>query len=232
MTPPRVLIAGCGDVGNALGRLLLADGCTVYGLRRDVSGLAAGLVPVAADLAQPAAASLPAALDAVVYTAAADEGSDEAYRRAYVDGQRRLHDALSATGARPSRWIFVSSTGVYAQADGETVDVDSPAEAEPPLWTNRIHRDDCAGVLRHLLALPAPAPVYVGVDCEPAPQCEVMDWLAERLGVARPPRAAVGDGPARGSKRCSNARLLASGYRFLYPSFREGYAAVLAESAA
>ena len=32
-----------------------------------------------------------------------------------------------------------------------------------------------------------------------------------------------------GSKRCRNQRLLASGYEFRYPTFREGYSAVFAE---
>ena len=32
---------------------------------------------------------------------------------------------------------------------------------------NRIHRDDCAGAIAHLLAHPAPEPVYVGVDHAP-----------------------------------------------------------------
>jgi hypothetical protein len=32
---------------------------------------------------------------------------------------------------------------------------------------------------------------------------------------------------ARSNKRCRNDRLLASGYIFRYPSFREGYRAVI-----
>jgi hypothetical protein len=32
----------------------------------------------------------------------------------------------------------------------------------------------------------------------------------------------------RSNKRCRNDRLLASGYTFLYPTYREGYGAVLA----
>jgi nucleoside-diphosphate-sugar epimerase len=105
--------------------------------------------------------------------------------------------------------------------------------AGPPRWTNRIHRDDAAGALGHLLLHPDPAPVYVAVDCEPATQRDVYDWLAKRLGTAAPLDAPL-DGtasPRRASsnKRCRNARLLASGYAFRYPSFREGYAALLAE---
>ncbi len=87
--------------------------------------------------------------------------------------------------------------------------------------TNRIHRDDCAGVLQHILRLPQPQPLYLGTDCEPVEEGEVACWLAERLGVAPPPLPS----PTRplANKRCSNRRLLESGYRFRFPTFREGY---------
>jgi hypothetical protein len=105
-------------------------------------------------------------------------------------------------------------------------------QADPPRHTNRIHRDDCAGVLRHLMLLAEPEALYVGVDCEPATEAVVYSWLAGVLG-APPPRAgtpdATGDPERGGNKRCRNARLLASGYAFHYPTFREGYTAVLAE---
>lgn len=98
---------------------------------------------------------------------------------------------------------------------------------QEPLITNRIHRDDCAGFLKHLLESPSPARLYVGVDDEPAPLKSVLEWLAER--TSRPPP--VLDLTARpgrgGNKRCSNRRLRASGYRLKYPSFREGYGALL-----
>ncbi|NJN46606.1 MAG: NAD(P)H-binding protein [Candidatus Competibacteraceae bacterium] len=54
------------------------------------------------------------------------------------------------------------------------------------LFTNRIHRDDAAAVLHHLMTVPAPAALYLGVDDEPAPQCQVMRWLAKQLGVPEP----------------------------------------------
>ncbi|MDG4595588.1 MAG: SDR family oxidoreductase [Candidatus Contendobacter sp.] len=110
--------------------------------------------------------------------------------------------------------------------------------AGPPLYTNRIHRDDCARVLEHLLFLLGPAPLYLAVDDDPAPLGEVLSWLATQLGVPEPPLAAhpplkpgagIGD-PAlrmRASKRCRNARLRASGFQFRYPSYRDGYAALL-----
>jgi nucleoside-diphosphate-sugar epimerase len=99
-------------------------------------------------------------------------------------------------------------------------------------WTNRIHRDDCAGALRHLMLHASLDSLYHGVDCEPAERSEVLLWLAGALG-APPPRAVSGSDPAlraqRSNKRIRNDRLLATGYRFAYPTYREGYRTLLDE---
>jgi nucleoside-diphosphate-sugar epimerase len=100
--------------------------------------------------------------------------------------------------------------------------VEPPGHQGPPRYGNRIHRDDCAGALAHLLTLEDPEPVYVGVDDAPDPLAEVYAFLAERLGVEVPPPGEVGRGRG-GNKRCSNARLKASGYALRIPSYREGY---------
>lgn len=101
---------------------------------------------------------------------------------------------------------------------------------QPPVYTNRIHRDDCAGALQHLLELDDPAPLYLGVDDDPAPQCEVLRWLANQMGVPEPrvidPSQAR---ESRGNKRCRNTRLRSSGFRFRYPSYRDGYREMLAK---
>jgi nucleoside-diphosphate-sugar epimerase len=276
----RVLIAGCGDVGVALGQRLAQSGDKVWGLRRRADAIPAPLRAVQADLTQPETlAQLPGRFDRVCYAAAAGGFSEEAYRRTYVVGVVNLLRALSEGGHPVQRFVFVSSTGVYGQRAGEWVDETAPAEPDhfsgrrlvegeevvlagpypativrlggiygpgrrrliesvrrgdlcveaPPVYTNRIHRDDCAGVLQHLLAMSGPESVYLGVDCDPAPQCEVMTWLAGELGVPPPRRVDAGTtgSPQRGNKRCSNRRLLAAGYRFRYPTYREGYRAVL-----
>ncbi len=305
MPPQTVLIAGCGYVGTALGSLLalLAGPAPrrVWGLRRHPDGLPAGVEPLAADVGDPrsldaALATLPAAPDAVVYAVAASGFSDEAYRLAYVDGPGNLLDALGRTERLPGRFVFVSSTAVYGDADGGWVDETTPPAPEgfsgrrvlegerllferaaalgppagsrvgplvvrfggiygpertrlidqvrsgearcpdgPPLWTNRIHRDDCAGVLAHLLDLPEVGDsdaVYVGVDTEPAPLCGVLDWIAARLGVEAPRRVPADQAPKRrrGAKRCSSARLQATGFRFRFPTFREGYGDLIART--
>lgn len=101
---------------------------------------------------------------------------------------------------------------------------------EPPQYTNRIHRDDAAGLLEHLLVAAAKnellAPCYLGVDNEPAALHEVAEWMAQQLGVSL-----LEQGPTAnrmGSKRCSNALARESGWTPQYPSYREGYGALLA----
>ena len=68
-----------------------------------------------------------------------------------------------------------------------------------------------------------------------AGQCVVMDWLARAMGAPEPSRASENEGSPRrrrgGNKRCNNRRLLDSGYQFIYPSFKQGYAALLSASA-
>lgn len=103
----------------------------------------------------------------------------------------------------------------------------APYPSGPPQFTNRMHCDDIVAAVDHLLTLDRPEALYLGVDDDPADTATVVRWLAEATGaptpIAGPP---TGNRP---NKRCSNARLRASGFAFRYPSFREGYRQVLAE---
>jgi len=100
---------------------------------------------------------------------------------------------------------------------------------DPPLYGNRIHVDDAAGLLafllRHVEQGGSLDRIYIGVDDAPAPLAEVVAWLREYLGVTQ----WSDDASVRraGSKQCSNARAKALGWVPTYPSYREGYAAIL-----
>ena len=103
-------------------------------------------------------------------------------------------------------------------------------------YGNRIHRDDAAGLIRHLLFHPDPAPLYLGVDDQSAEEAEVYTWLAKETGGPPPkePDAEAAPSDRRrevGSKRCSNALARESGYRFRYPTYREGYGELIRETA-
>ncbi len=147
--------------------------------------------------------------------------------RALLEGER----LAAAAGA-----IVLRLGGIYGPGRAGLVErVRTGAARLPstPLFSNRIHRDDCAGALLHLLALAAPERLYLGVDREPADQREVIAWLAARLGVAIPGAGDAADAHRpRGSKRCSSDRLTSSGYTFRYPTYREGYAPLVADALA
>ncbi|MBU6960587.1 NAD-dependent epimerase/dehydratase family protein [Pseudomonas sp. CVAP len=281
MSAPSVLIAGCGDVGGRLATQLLASGWEVHGLRRDISRLPEGVIGVAGDLFnEDCPATWPVgAVDYLVYCAAATDHDEAGYRAAYVQGLQHVLEWLNDYGQAPKRLLFVSSSSVYGQQNGEWIDETSPTQAagysgrvmleaeqmalnsgipaslvrltgiygpdrewllsqvrqgyrvavDPPLYANRIHVDDAAGLLAFLLLRAerdeALDDCYIGVDDAPAPLAEVVGWLREYLGVTEWSE----DASVRrtGSKRCSNARAKALGWTPRYPSFREGYAAIL-----
>jgi len=107
---------------------------------------------------------------------------------------------------------------------------------DAPRWTNRIHRDDCAGILHHLIELSrsqAIDPVYIGVDDAPTPLGDVIRWLAAELNAPTPQRAESSGGSRRRpvtNKRCRNARIKATGYTFEVATFRDGYGALIADT--
>ena len=285
MSKASVLIVGCGDVGGRLATQLLDADWQVYGLRRSIERLPAGVIGVAGDLfSEQCPVQWPAGpIDYVVYSAAATEHDEAGYQAAYVDGLKNTLAWLKQHGQQPKRLLFVSSSGVYAQKDGEWIDETSPAlstnysgriilnaeraaldsgiaasavrltgiygpgrewllgqvrkgyrvAVEPPLYGNRIHADDAAGLLAFLLEADRQGKAlddcYIGVDNAPAPLAEVVDWLRERLGITE--WAAEASVRRAGSKRCSNARAKALGWEPRYSSYREGYAAVLDSNA-
>jgi nucleoside-diphosphate-sugar epimerase len=97
-------------------------------------------------------------------------------------------------------------------------------------FTNRIHTDDCAGVLAHLIQRKLNGEtvesLYLASDCEPVRLVEIKQWLAKRMALSVEFVDGNQIGPL-GGKRCSSKRLLESGYLFKYPTFREGYAEIL-----
>ena len=128
--------------------------------------------------------------------------------------------------------------GIYGGGRGRLLSkVRQGAEAQylPPNYTNRIHQDDCVGVLDFLINLKQTqakqlAPCYLAVDSDPAAESEVYQWLAQELQAPAPIMKNVPQGSS--NKRCSNQRLLALGYQFKYPGFRQGYSAILKQELA
>lgn len=90
-------------------------------------------------------------------------------------------------------------------------------------WGNRIHVEDCARVLRHIIQLSDDdrETLYIASDTEPALRGEIKVYLARELGIDKfpikyEPEMTTG-------KRLVSKRLLKSGFKFRFSSFREGY---------
>ncbi|MEO5831470.1 MAG: SDR family oxidoreductase [Rhodanobacter sp.] len=272
----RILLAGCGDLGERVAQRLRARGDEVWALRRHPPARsAAGIHWLSGDLTDPASLDkLPSGITALVYLPAPDVRDKATYRAVFVDGLRHLLEALD--GRKLRRVLFVSSSAVYGEHDGDWVDEATPTaprgfngtvlrEAEQwlaeqpvesivlrlaglygpdrlqlierlragqlrvprelPHWANRIHVDDAAAAIAHLLHVARPQPLYLGVDDTPMPLDEFYDFLAALIDVPLPDEGAAPVGV--GSKRLSNARLRASGWAPRWPDAREGYAALI-----
>jgi nucleoside-diphosphate-sugar epimerase len=173
------------------------------------------------------------------------------------EAEELLHSRLRGTGITPvvlrlGGIYGPGRTRLIDQVRGGTAVI--PAASR---FTNRIHRDDAAAAIVHLCTMgTVPAAVYLGVDNEPAELGDVLEFLAAELGLPAPAAestgaagaaaasggttgtsasggttgaSAAGGEPSRGgNKRASNGLIRSTGFEFQYPSFREGYRAVLA----
>jgi nucleoside-diphosphate-sugar epimerase len=124
----RVLIAGCGYVGEAAADAFHEQGWGVEGwtgTAESTSRLSGRPYPVrAVDITdQSAVSNASGEFDMVIHCVSSRGGDEDQYRRLYFEGAKNL------LGAFPrATLVFTSSTSVYAQTDGSTVDEVSPAE--------------------------------------------------------------------------------------------------------
>ncbi|HYJ27662.1 MAG TPA: hypothetical protein VEW73_08120 [Nocardioides sp.] len=151
---------------------------------------------------------------------------DETTPAAPADGPgRMLLAAEEAFHERLPHGTVLRLSGLYGGSSTRLLDTVREGRVDDPhRWTNRIHREDAAAAVGHLLGMATlPETLYIGTDDKPAQLGDVAAFLAARLDAPAPPPA----DPARGhGKRLSNARLRATGWTPRFPSYREGYAEV------
>ena len=166
----------------------------------------------------------------------------------------QLLAALAAAGQRPRRLVYASSTSVYGQAGGETVDESSPTEptsfagrsvlageqrfaasglpvtrvrfagiygpgrsgfvrgvldgsigvTDPDRCANRIHVDDCAGILGYLIGAVSPPDIVVASEPTAATRNDAIRWIARQARRARAPAPEPVADPGR--RRADDAR--------------------------
>lgn len=238
-----------GGAYERLAVLLTADGSDarayretyVGGLRRTLAALdACGVVPRHAVLVSSTG----------VYgdsTGDLDESSPVAPTRptheVLLEAEKVFHEALP-------HGTVLRLSGLYGPGRSRFVERARRGEVEDH-WTNRIHRDDAAAAVVHLLGDAHPsdagpsdapdtgggtseaaatgssrrAPLYLGTDREPAHALDVAAEVRRLLGLppaAPGPRVTEDEG-----RRLSSDALVGTGFSFTYPTYRQGYAAVL-----
>ncbi len=92
-------------------------------------------------------------------------------------------------------------------------------------YMNMIHRDDIVNAVPLIFKKAKEGSIYLGVDDEPVLHSEFSGWLSKRLGRTDP-FLREEQGPPAG-KRCSNRRLKELDFKFQYPTYREGYEALI-----
>lgn len=152
--------------------------------------------------------------------------TERAKRR--LDAERQLALWCNARGAA---LVVLRAPGIYAAERLPLARLRARApvlRAEDDVYTSHIHADDLAAALVRSLEDDAPAGIYNACDDSELRMGDWMDLVAERCGLARPPRLARAQMPELSSfmmesRRLDNRKLKqVLGLRLLYPSVHEG----------
>ncbi len=143
-----------------------------------------------------------------------------------------LLEAEQVIAGLPCDHCIVRFSGIYGP--GRTrmlgqIKAGKGRPAQPEQWSNRIHSDDCDGVINHIIDRFAAGKtvdsLYLATDSVPVTQHDLRCWMAEQMEVSLTDELVE----QKAVRRCSNQRLVDSGYRFIYPSYKEGYIALMAD---
>lgn len=126
------LVVGCGYLGRRVANLWNAnqpDSEPVYALTRSDSTAeefrAAGLKPIVGDITVPESLGAPPVVDTTLFAVGMDRSRYSDIRAVYVEGLQNVLQWLAPVNEN-SRLIYISSTGVYGNFDGDWIDESSP----------------------------------------------------------------------------------------------------------
>ena len=276
----KILIAGCGYVGNELGERLSSQGHEVWGIKREINSIHPSIQSISADLSKKdTLQKLPKNVDYIFYMPSPGARNENVYNNVFLKGIRNLVECMEEKKYDIKKIFFISSTSVYAQNSGEWIDENSSTKPKSSTaniilqtenyllnnyfkttivrfsgiygpgrtgflnkmindgktfahnrFTNRIHRDDCANALIHLMNLPNCENIYLGSDNDPADLSVMASWIMEKKGPKNEELeylTRIKFSKTESNKRCSNKKLKETGYKFLFPTFREGYNSII-----
>jgi len=146
-------------------------------------------------------------------------------------GGQRLLEAENILKQAGKSWSYTALrlTGIYGPGRNRMINL----AANPSHWptqntfSNRIHRDDAAAFIVHLIQMFLNAqPIencYVVTDNSPVSQYEVLHWIAAQMGT----ELTGAEPEVVGGKRMLNQRMLSTGFLLKYPDYKVGYSAML-----
>jgi nucleoside-diphosphate-sugar epimerase len=122
----KILIIGCGSMGYQLAKTLADAGHDVTGLKRNPPQAATeNFKFIRADITSPTdLQALDSDFEHVFFIVSADGRNDSSYHDVYETGLNNLLNQFTKSHCQAG-WIFVSSTSVYGQTQGEWVDENS-----------------------------------------------------------------------------------------------------------
>ncbi len=146
-------------------------------------------------------------------------------------GGQRLLEAERELSALTCASTVLRLSGIYGAGRLHLINLARDQSRWPAQnhWSNRIHQEDAAAFIVHLINMhvqqQALESCYLVTDDLPTQQHDVLTWLAQQmhLDVAHKhvPELSYG-------KKLSNRRMRDTGFVLKYPSYQQGYAAILA----
>lgn len=259
--PLSLAIIGAGDLGLHVAQLRAVMGDEVWAMRRRTLPMPDGVHAVIGDMHSPEhLLRMPKNPDFLLFCATPDQRVEQSYRHVFLDGLQKAMQTL-----QPKRTLFISSTAVYAQNNGQWLDENSEVkpqrfngkvlhEAEQlclqtpgnlvlrlsgltgpnrtmlinkallgegiqSTWTNRIHIEDAASAVSHVMSISELPHVINVSDDLPALQIDVVNWIRSRHNL--PELHLMPKEPS--GKRISNTLLKSLGWSPKYPTYKSIY---------
>ncbi len=140
---------------------------------------------------------------------------------------RILREAEVMLSESPIPSTCIRFSGIYGPGKFRMIKSSLVSSTDPgalPHWTNRIHAQDCARTICHILDMPADQRegIYLASDAKPTARHEVQNWIRTQFSLKPLPEPDASGQSGSTGKRCDNSLLTQSGFEFQYPSYLHG----------
>ncbi|NRP36755.1 RmlD substrate binding domain protein [Marinobacterium sp. xm-d-579] len=140
-----------------------------------------------------------------------------------LEGESQFKQRSACTLIRSSGIYGPGRTHLLKRILSGTIALETPTH-----FSNRIHSDDLADFVVHLIGKAIDQQplqeLYLASDGHPAPIHEITKWLAEQLGVAAHHQEPIQRG---GNKRIANRAMRESGFVCRYQDYKAGFTPLL-----